>query len=131
MIKYAVFDTEGTGLFTYKDANGIPVPADAPGQPRLAHLAMCLVDERLEEVDFIDLYVRPDGWSMPQGPNSAGAVNGLTDDFLHQNGVPVREVLDRYVAVVDAGYTLVAFNAQHDLKQMRAELRRARIDDRF
>lgn len=131
MTKYAIFDTEGTGLFQFKDANGVPVPADAPGQPRLAHLAMFMIDEQLESVDSIDLYAKPDGWSMPQGPGTAGEVNGLTDAFLREYGVPVREILDRYVEVIDAGYTLVAFNAQFDLKQMRAELRRAGMDDRF
>lgn len=39
---YAVFDTEGTGLFDYKQ------PADAKGQPRMASLAILYVNEALD-----------------------------------------------------------------------------------
>lgn len=128
MPKYAIFDTETNGLPVYKDAAGVPIPADDPRQPRLAHLAMFMVDEQLQHLDSVDLYAKPDGWSMTA---EAGAVNGLTTEFLRQYGVPVREVLDRYVEVIDAGYVLVAFNAQFDCKIMRGELRRAGMDDRF
>lgn len=132
MTKYAVIDTEGTGLFKFKDPEtGESIPADAPGQPRLASLSMILLDDDLNEVDEVQIYVKPDGWSMPQGPNSAGEVNGLTDEFLEANGTPVGVVLDRYLQALDEGYVMVAYNAQHDMKQMRAELRRANLDDRF
>lgn len=132
MTKYAIMDTEGTGLFAFKDKEtGQSIPADAPGQPRLASLSMILLDDDLNEVDEVQLYVKPDGWSMPQGEGSAGAVNGLTDEFLEANGTPVGVVLDRYLQALDEGYVMVAYNAQHDMKQMRAELRRANLDDRF
>ncbi|MBE1208162.1 3'-5' exonuclease [Aminobacter carboxidus] len=127
-MKYAVIDTETNGLFRFKDAAGVPVPADDPSQPRLAHLGIILVDEQLREERAIDLYVRPDGWKMEP---DAFAVNGLTDEFLAENGADVLDVLDQYVRVIDAGYVIVAFNAQFDCKQMRGELRRAGLDDRF
>lgn len=127
-MKYAIFDTETNGLFRFKDANGVPVPADDPSQPRLAHLSMILLDEALAEERTIDLYVKPDGWAMTA---EAGAINGLTTEFLAANGIPILDVLASYVEVIDAGYTMVAFNAQFDLKQMRGELRRAGMDDRF
>ncbi|MCV0395425.1 MAG: 3'-5' exonuclease [Rhizobiaceae bacterium] len=131
MPKYCVIDTENTGLFRFKDEAGVPVPADAEGQPRLASLAMIFLDEDLNETDVVSLFIKPDGWSMPQGEGSAGEVNGLTDEFLHENGTPVLVALERYTAAIDDGYVMVAYNAQHDLKQMRAELRRAGLDDRF
>lgn len=127
-MKFAIIDTETNGLFRFKDANGVPIPADDPSQPRLAHLAMILADEHLAEERTIDLYVKPDGWSMTP---EAAAVNGLSDEFLEQSGVPIAEVLEQYAAVIDAGYVIVAFNAQFDTKQMRGELRRAGMDDRF
>lgn len=130
-MKYAVIDTENNGLFRFKEADGTPVPADAPGQPRLAQLGVIMLDDDLQEIDSLTLYVKPDGWTMPQGPGTAGEVNGLTDEFLMEHGTPIGIVLEQYLRVLDAGYSLAAYNAQHDLKQMRAELRRAGLDDRF
>lgn len=127
-MKFCIFDTETTGLFVFKDANGMPVPADDPCQPRLAELGMILLDENLEVEREIEMYVQPDGWVMPP---EAGKANWLTTEFLHENGAPVADVLDQYIRVIDAGYTMVAFNAQFDLKMMRGELRRAGMNDRF
>lgn len=132
MPKYCIFDTETTGLFLFKDPDtGAPIPADDPRQPRLAHFNAILVNEDLEEEDEIDLFVKPDGWEMPQGEDSAGAVNGLTTQFLQDNGTPIAAVLDLYSNLVQSGYIVVAYNAQFDCKMMRGELRRAGRPDLF
>lgn len=119
---FLIIDTETSGLFNFKD------PADAPGQPRMASFAGLAVNDPDDEPEVFERYIRPDGWQMDP---KAGAVNGLTDEFLAANGVPVAEVLDEYVRRIEAGYVIVAFNAQFDLKMMRAELRRAGRDDLF
>jgi len=129
MSKYCIFDTETTGLFLFKDPDtGAPIPADDPRQPRLAHFNAILLNDELEEEDEIDLYVKPDGWEMPA---EAGDVNGLTTQFLEENGTPIGVVLDAYVTIVTAGYVVVAHNAQFDTKAMRSELRRAGLPDLF
>jgi len=133
MPKYCIFDTETTGLFLFKDpATGAPIPADDPRQPRLAHFNAILIEEdlngALQEVDEIDLYVKPDGWEMPA---EAGEVNGLTTRFLEENGTPIDVVLTAYSDLVQRGYIMVAFNAQFDCKMMRGELRRAGLPDLF
>jgi DNA polymerase III epsilon subunit-like protein len=119
---WVVFDCETTGLFDFKK------PADAPGQPRLAALAMIRATPTLAVTEAKMFYVRPDGWRMESG---ASAVNGLTDEFLHENGVGVSEVLDYYEAAIKGGYAFAAFNAQFDTKVMRAEFRRAGRPDNF
>lgn len=127
---YVVFDTETTGIFEFKDkATGKPVPADAPGQPRMASLAAIIADADGEELDRVRLYVRPDGWSIDG--TEASAVNGLTDDFLRRKGIPVTAVLDLWRTWVGQGLIIAAFNAQFDCKMMRAELRRAGRPDLF
>lgn len=131
--RYVIIDTEGSGLFRFKDETGNPVPADAPGQPRLAALAMIFLNEDLQIEREYQAYVRPDGWEMSPG---ATAVNKLTTEFLLTNGIPVRDVLTEFErAVVEAppegGRVVVCHNAQHDLKQLRAELRRAGHPDLF
>ncbi|RRY08865.1 3'-5' exonuclease [Brucella anthropi] len=123
--KYLTFDTETNGLFNFK------LPADAEGQPRLAHLAMIWADEDGNEIKRKDYYIRPDGWTMPQGPGSAGAVNGLTDEYLMENGGHIDAVLHAYTREIERGLIAVAFNAQYDLKIMRGELRRAGMPDLF
>lgn len=119
---FCIFDTETTGLFDFK------LPADDPSQPRLASVGFILADQNGNEIERVKAYVRPDGWEMGEG---AGAVNGLTTAFLHENGVSVSSVLDRYQTYVDLGLIVVAFNAQFDCKVMRSELRRAGRDDLF
>ena len=117
-----VIDTEGSGLFDYKRS------ADAEGQPRLAQLAMIRIDADGEVQGEANYYIKPDGWSMSP---DATAINGLTDDFLNENGWPIVAVLGLYSAEIKSGRFVVAFNAQHDCKAIRAELRRAGLPDLF
>lgn len=128
--KYAVFDTETTGLFIFREGkNGPPVPADDPRQPRMASFAVIYADERGDELHRAKMFVRPEGWSIDG--TKAGEVNGLTDAFLTANGMPVEEVLAVWNQLIDRGMIAAAFNAQFDCKMMRAELRRAGLSDRF
>ena len=123
MTKYAIIDVETTGLMDFKR------PADDPDQPRVAQFGMILWDSEDPGVAASEsYYIQPDGWVMSPG---AAEVNGLLTEMLQEHGVPIAGVLDSYVAVIKAGYVLVAFNAQFDAKMMRAELRRAGRDDLF
>jgi DNA polymerase-3 subunit epsilon len=121
---YIVVDTEGTGLFDYKR------PADAPGQPRMASLSMIYVDENLEIESEYHVFIRPDvnDYKMEVGAFNA---HGLTVEFLNEHGIPIGEALAEYNSAIDNGRIMVCHNAQHDAKQIRAELRRAGIPDRF
>jgi len=121
-MKYAVIDTETSGLFDFSK------PADAEGQPRLASLGLVLLNEDLTVESETETLVKPDGWEM--GPE-AGAVNGLTMERLNAEGVPIRQVLDRYTEIIKAGYVLAAWNSQFDSKLMRGELRRTGMPDLF
>ena len=119
-MSYCVFDTETSGLFDFSK------PADAPGQPRLASIAFVFLSDDFEiEREFYRL-VRPSGWTMPYG---ATRVNGLTNEMLHKDGIPVRAVLNAFNHLVDMNYTFVAHNIQFDMKVMRGELRRAGLRD--
>lgn len=119
---YMTLDTEGTGLFDYKQ------PADADGQPRMASLTIIYCDADMVEERRYSAFIRPDGWEMTEG---ATKVNGITTEYLNEHGVPIAEALNEFQSGIDNGYILVAHNAQHDGKQLRAELRRAGMDDRF
>jgi DNA polymerase-3 subunit epsilon len=120
--KYVVIDTETSGLFDFTK------PADAEGQPRMASLALIYLDADLNTIAESMHWVKPDGWVMPA---EATKVNGITMEFLEENGEPVMVALAEYIEAVDKGMIVVAHNAQYDLKILRGELRRAEIDDRF
>lgn len=137
---FAVFDTETTGLFIFREGrNGPPVPADDPRQPRMAAFAVIFADANGHAVGFVRFPIKPEGWSVAEydaraladGKRPASAVNGLTDEFLNEHGVPVSRVLSVWNAIIDRGLVVAAFNAQFDCKTMRAELRRAGLPDRF
>lgn len=126
-MRYAVIDCENSGLFDFSK------PADAPGQPRLAELGIIIVEENketghLHEVSRRDFLIKPEGWEMTP---EASSVNGLTTEILLERGVPIHDVLLVYSGLILAGYAIASFNSQFDCKQMRAELRRAGMDDLF
>jgi DNA polymerase III epsilon subunit-like protein len=121
-MKYAIIDTETSGLFNFKK------PADDPIQPRLASATFILLDEDFCVETRQTLFVKPDGWTMPE---SAESKNGLTVEFLDAVGIAVVDVLQAYTEIIEGGYAIAAFNAQYDTKIMRGEMRRAGMDDLF
>lgn len=126
MTIYTILDTETTGIPARK------LPADHSDQPRLAHIAMINLDTNLQEVSTLDRYIQPDGWEMDEeDPRGAFAVNGLSNTFLHDNGVPIFDVLEQYTSVIEEGRIICAYAADFDLKILRGELRRAGMPDLF
>ena len=137
--KYMVFDTETTGLPPRAPRGAPPIPADDPRQPRMASFAAVITDATGAPLSRQKFYIRPEGWSMSyfdelaraEGKTPASEINGLTDDFLHTNGVPVHDALSFYSQAILGGLTPIAFNKLFDLKIMRGELRRAGMPDLF
>ena len=120
--RFVVLDTETSALFDFSK------PADAEGQPRLAHLALIYLDFELNIEREVDLLIKPDGWTLEPG---AAAINGLTLERLMVGGVPIAEALAEYSEAVKSGRVVVAYNAQFDTKVLRGELRRAAMPDLF
>ena len=102
--------------------------ADAPGQPRVAQVGMIFVSPAFEIEAEHEFLIKPEGWSMT--PETT-AINGLTNEMLHEKGVPIKDAIDLYAAGIDARRVVVGHNVIFDLKCMRAELRLAGIDDRY
>lgn len=119
---FLIKDTESTGLFDFSK------PADAEGQPRIAEIGLLFVNDALEVEREYHAYIKPDGWEMTA---EAGAINGLTTEYLMEHGVPIVDALMVYSAALVEGRAVVAHNAQHDCKQTRGELRRANLPDLF
>jgi DNA polymerase III subunit epsilon len=157
MPRYLIIDTETSGLPLRAAKGQPPIPADAPGQPRLASFtaiattpdleaAKVALDDARKQLPFplatglidedmsISTLIRPEvfdtgpEWRMSEG---ATKVNGITDEMLQADGIPVRDVLAIYSDYIQAGWIVVAHNAQFDTKVMRGELRRAGMPDLF
>ncbi len=122
MLRHIVFDTETSGLFDFKR------PAEAPGQPRLASAAFLFLDESFNIEREYHVFVRPDGWTMPE---AASKVNGITNEMLRTHGVPLTNVLVAWNALLDNGCVFVAHNIDFDFKVIRGELRRRGLPDRY
>lgn len=121
-MSYILIDTETSGLMDYKR------PADAPGQPRVCEFAGLLLDGNGIIESVFHRFVKPDGWEIS---DEAREINGLTTDFLHEQGVDIREILTWYSERILEDRAVVAYGAQFDCKMMRSELRRADLDDLF
>ncbi len=122
--RYAVFDTETSGLFDFKLA------ADHESQPRMASFAMAMLTPDLEVESHVSFLVKPEGWVFDDACEAAQK-NGLTQARLMAEGVPIAQIFAAYNAALDRGLVMVGYNVSFDLKMMRGELRRAGLPDRF
>jgi DNA polymerase III epsilon subunit-like protein len=123
-MKYAVIDTEGSGLFDYTK------PADAPGQPRMAALGIILLDHELQVEACNSWLIKPDGWIFDNNSDAAKK-NGLTHEVLMADGVDALEGLALYNNAISERRIIVGFNVLHDLKTLRAEMRYKGLPDRY
>lgn len=123
-MKYAVIDTEGSGLFDYTK------PADAPGQPRMAALGIIMLDHDLVVENRTSWLIKPEGWIFDDN-SEAAKKNGLTHAQLMADGVDAMEGLVTYSNLISERRIIVGFNVLHDLKTLRAEMRYKGLPDRY
>jgi DNA polymerase III epsilon subunit-like protein len=122
MTLHLAIDVETSGLFDYTK------PADAEGQPRAAQIGMIWLDHDLSTIREAEWLIKPIGWTLEA---EAAAVNGLTHELLEAEGGPIDEALRDYARAIDERHVIVGFNAAYDIKLMRGELRRAKLEDRY
>lgn len=122
MTLHLVIDCETTGLFDYTK------PADAEGQPRLCQLGMVWLNDELGTIAEAEYTIKPDGWTIAP---EATEINGLTQELLEEIGGPIDKALAQYAEAIDQKNVIVGFNAAYDIKLMRGELRRAKLQDRY
>lgn len=134
---YIIIDTEGSGLFKYKNPDGTTRASDAPGQPRMAAFACVLTNKDLQIEQKYSTYILPTNWQNEDGspmtemPPEAYAIHGLSMNFLEEQGVPAVIALAIYVKAIKEGRAVLGYNQQHDGRTVRAELRHAGLDDMF
>ncbi len=107
-------DTETTGI-----VKGHPKPTLEPGKwPRLVEIAWILTDISGTTVECDDLLIIPDGFSIP--PEST-KIHNITTDIAKNDGIPVKEALERFIQVSYQADTVVAHNLWFDFGVIIAE----------
>ena len=110
------FDTETTGLPLWKE------PSEHPEQPHIVQLAAELVDlETREVVDFMDVIVRPDGWTIPE---EMTAIHGITHESALEFGIPEKDAIARLLELRARSILRVAHNKTFDDRIVRIGLKR-------
>ena len=112
------FDTETTGLPDWHN------PSDAPQQPHLVQIALAQVDaETRKTTNMINTIVKPDGWSWG-ADCKAFAAHGITHEKAMDVGVPEKQVVEMFMAMISNGDYTVAHNHSFDARIIRIALKR-------
>lgn len=108
------FDVETTGLIDFKSDKM------APHQPRVIQLAALLVNDKGEELDSLNVYIKPDGWIVPE---AASRIHGITTEKCLAEGVPMKEALDIFNHLMAKACVRFAYNNSYDEFLMDRESR--------
>lgn len=114
------YDTETTGLVRGTDYTN-------PTNPYLAAVAAILYDTEAHRViSSFNAAILPEGWTMPE---EAFAVNGLSDEYLTNVGIPAQIAIPTFLAIATKAELLVAHNVEFDRKVIAAALWRHQINE--
>jgi DNA polymerase III subunit alpha len=114
---FLIFDTETTGLpRSYK----API-SDSQNWPRIVQLAWQLHDEKGELLEQSEYLVHPDGFDIPF---ESERIHGISTALALEEGLPLKEVLDRFENALKKARFVVGQNVDFDIKVTGAELYR-------
>lgn len=111
-MRVCIFDTETTGKLDFHAA------PDAPHQPRLVELACGIFNSEGTLLSSSSLIVQPEGFDIPP---EATKVHGISTNFAHEVGVPLKVVLALFNAQMRAAGLAVAFNWSFDARVLTGE----------
>lgn len=107
MVKQVFFDTETTGLPINRDK---PAKREANNWPDLVSISWIVYEggKKMKQETHI---IKPDGWkSSPK----AIEVHGITEHIAMRDGLPLREVVMKFLADVADANTVIAHNMEFD-----------------
>jgi DNA polymerase-3 subunit alpha len=118
---YLIFDTETTGL----PANYNAPVSDTGNWPRCIQIAWQLHDSLGNLIEHQDYLVRPDGFNIPY---DAERIHGISTDLASEQGIDIREVLEKFNTVLAKSKFIVGQNIGFDVNIMGSELYRMGIE---
>ncbi|MDT0689954.1 DNA polymerase III subunit alpha [Salegentibacter sp. F188] len=119
---YLIFDTETTGLPKRWDA---PL-TDTDNWPRCIQIAWQLHDDLGNLVESQDYLVKPEGFNIPY---DAEKIHGISTELAAQNGITLKEVLEKFQTALDKSKFVVGQNVGFDVNIMGAEFFRLQMEN--
>jgi DNA polymerase III subunit epsilon len=121
---YLFFDTETTGL----PRNWRAPVTDLNNWPRMVQIAWILSDNMGNRIEAGDSIIKPENFVIPL---ITSRLHGISTERALREGKDLREVLMKFVELVDEAEFIVAHNVSFDEKILGAELLRKSILSNF
>ena len=118
---YLIFDTETTGLPKKWAA---PI-SDTDNWPRCIQIAWQLHDEMGNLIEHQDYLVQPEGFNIPY---DAERIHGISTELAQQDGISLKEVLEKFNIALSKTKFIVGQNVGFDVNIMGCEFFRLGID---
>lgn len=115
-MKVMVFDFESSDIPKWN------LPSEHPDQPHICQFTGVLFDDEAdEELAYVDMIIRQDGWSVAPG---AFATHGITRERSMEEGYPEEHSVRHFEAMLQACDRLVGFSIDFDIRIARIALMR-------
>ena len=118
---YLIFDTETTGLPKKWAA---PI-SDTDNWPRCIQIAWQLHDDMGNLVEHQDYLINPEGFNIPY---DAERIHGISTELAQQNGIELKEMLEKFNIALSKAKYIVGQNVGFDVNIMGCEFYRMGID---
>ena len=119
---YLIFDTETTGL----PRNWNAPLTDSDNWPRCIQIAWQLHDAMGNVVEHQDFLVQPEGFNIPF---DAEKIHGISTELAEQEGIPLREMIQKFTDALSRTKFIVGQNVGFDLNIMGAEYHRLGLEN--
>lgn len=117
---YLIFDTETTGL----PRNYAAPISDTDNWPRCVQIAWQLHDEMGNVLEHQDYLINPEGFNIPY---DAERIHGISTELAQEQGVSLREVLEKFNEALLKAKFIVGQNVGFDVNILGCELYRMNI----
>jgi DNA polymerase-3 subunit alpha len=117
---YLIFDTETTGL---PKSWAAPI-SDTDNWPRCIQIAWQLHDDMGNLVEHQDYLINPEGFNIPY---DAERIHGISTELAQQNGIQLKEMLEKFNIALSKAKYVVGQNVGFDINIMGCEFYRMGI----
>lgn len=117
---YLIFDTETTGL---PKSWAAPI-SDTDNWPRCVQIAWQLHDDMGNLVEHQDYLINPEGFNIPY---DAERIHGISTELAQQQGIQLKEMLDKFNIALSKAKYIVGQNVGFDINIMGCEFYRMGI----